>query len=1293
MKRKQLIMACTGLILSLLMAVNSSLAQEFSQMGNIDHFLIDEDLSLLNSQNSFSNLINVEKQLSRNLSPQDNFISYQESQGNNLLITHPKQSAKLAYQLNAKDLSLETRNNTGLNLANDSVIYKGTELPSIHANLYLKKDSDPSVRLVSGEDRNIDLFDTSTFEDQIVLSWTEISSRGYVIKGCLINDNSCQESILYEAETGVSVLELQLSENQLVWLLNKNDQLSFQNCELSLNSSSQLILEPLSCQELKNVDPEAKLKEIRNIYFQQGRLIFSQLIKDVFEIRSINLKSDPTAITNITVNSEANQINPTSVVDIRDNQFISWEDHQTSEVEIKMAILNPQLRHLAPLNIRASNPLLSLRSSQSDSCHDNLELTVWNEETNSLEIYRPTSSAATISTKLLEFDQVSEYFELKLNGQLNLDNLLVNWRADKDQEWQTASSKLSEEGISVHIPESLSTVQLQVKFDEEIPQCLSSLEITQGGNLTDIEKEISEKIVLSPDQLAKLQSMMAKETSLDTELYAQIKLLQILNEEQLSSSAISFDNIQVRSSHPSLDKISGTAPDRNQEIWFYLVNGSQESILLGNTTVGPNREFSFEVPRIPPEYSSEIFLIATQVPDIRLAPFIKSKTTIIPIYLYRLESLISSSKQRFLDLEITSIEFKENGTVLETLNSDFLEVYKKSNDTNLELNIEGTVYADSYENISLNSQILPLSLENEHQLDEKEVKNFSGAIEITSTEFEQLYQLILQATDEEQKLISEYSLSFKVLDQKDFPSLLSVIWKASLSNLSILALLLILIITIVIFISNRKNFRRSLKFASILIILIELSLLSYKVGTQSLALMFSRGMIMIPGQELIIQKKSASEIPALTLTSLNENLEVVPALSSSWSNISPNIWEFILRQDKIKPGEKLISIQEIINSIKTIIDEEASEQQYLSSIKQIIGVNEERIQFVTHFPDPLLPQKLTKIEIKDVQDPELIAQNTRLYLPLEEFVDHSRYKLNSNYFGLPFLENLSVYQTELIRNNKDDLKDNIKLQEIDIFDEPDPSIWPALFQNNYKILPKINTGSLILLINHKSFISKNPSFIAALQKILQSPRILQTSYFQYGRLADQFAPPGVVGYHPKIEAKEETRSSQEMLQAVKNELQISELTQKLHFPSQELRLAQAIEQELEREGINVIPVEIATEDFEEALLENLPDLILVALDFDLGDMGPFLDSLIDSNSPFNSYYSNALVDDLIEKSRSELNTFRRLELLHNIAQITVVDDPAAIPLLFKKSFVARKKPAPLSTIDSWLQRLVFGWSN
>jgi peptide/nickel transport system substrate-binding protein len=776
----------------------------------------------------------------------------------------------------------------------------------------------------------------------------------------------------------------------------------------------------------------------------------------------------------------------------------------------------------------------------------------------------------------------------------------------------------------------------------------------------------------------------APEYLLDDEAYD--KMRSMADKQSDTSDAMSISNVNHREILHQMEFISGTTKEPGQSVWIFLVNDHQEIFTIGNTVSNGQREFTILASSLPKTIRGEVHLIASLVSDLRLSLNLPESISIVPFYFDR-EPPEQSSFDQPLSILIKKTEFLESSHPVKTLQSRYLEVYKKQNSEPLVLKISGQIYGKNLENIQLYSIQLPSMAQSRHNFDGLKSPEFSLEMTLQELKENEDTQIIFIASEAKDNILDSSEIpsthqviSFRIKSADEFPNPFNIFWNAN-KNLMTLLLLGVLLISLIVIVKTFSSQSHWAKTLSILILLAEGILITYCLLVTTLTALFHQGLITIPGQEQTILSESGEAVSSPTLTRLDENLEIVPALSTSWSNISPHIWEFVLRKN--------VSAESIIRQLRVKTQTGSSDRTYVASLKNIVGVNPNKLQLITQYPDPLLPQKLTKVGF-DLDSKE--SSSGQSYVPLEEFSNSSRLMKNQEYFDLPFIKSASEYKTILKVANEESIKELITKQQIDFFDEPETRLWPTLLQNNYRILPKINTESLMMLLDKKNVFLQEPTIVKALQKILRSPRILQTSYFQYGQIANQFVPPGVVGYDPELQLPEDPREIPEILETAKKNLGRTEIILTFQYPSNERTLGQTIQRELEIAGIRTITTEVPSGSYEKNLLEKSSDLTLLPIDFDLGDAAPFLDALIDSSSPYNKSYSNAQANELVQQSRIELNHSKRLELLQKIMKIIVIDDPAGIPMLFKKSFVAEKKPSAISWWERWLQKEILGWN-
>lgn len=804
--------------------------------------------------------------------------------------------------------------------------------------------------------------------------------------------------------------------------------------------------------------------------------------------------------------------------------------------------------------------------------------------------------------------------------------------------------------------------------------------VTLFLNVQSIQSEANNSLLNPP--LSTMEENLSFSGMLDNE---SIEKMMELTEK--NNSEISLDNIKPRMLVEKLDIISGQTKKAGQTIWITLINDEGKILPLGNTITNRNGDFSFLNSNTIDNLNGEIFLVLSLVSDLRLAIPLEEKTKVVPFYQAGKNQFIEGETAQELTIIIEKTEFFENERPLEFIESNRLEIYKENTFEPLTIKLTGQIFGNDLENLQMFSVTLPGLLQREHAFSLQEPHKFSAKINYADLKWNEDIQIILMATESRENIISpspstrstHQIISFRLHPSAEFPTFLTSTLESNFNGLT-LALFGLLLFSIILIIKTHHLQSSWAKTIGVIIIFSELILFSYVILSNTVVSLFEKGLLQVPGQEMTILRNSNDEISQPTLVKLDENLQPSPSLSTGWSKISPHIWEFVLRKN--------ISSESVIHQFRKKIQSGSPDRQYLASVKNIISVNPDKLQIITQFPDPLLPQKLTKVYL----DRQIDANSsTQMFLPIEKYANRSRLEKNEDFFMMPFLNETPKYQTIIKIQNQDSAKQLIKSQKIDFIDEPETKLWPTILQNNFRIVPKINTESIMLMTDRKSFFLKEADIMLALRKILNSTRILQTSYFQYGQLANQFVPPGVVGYDTSMTMPEDPRPAAEILEAAKNKLGVSEIILTFKYPSKEKTVARVLQQELEIAGVTVIPTEVSNEDFEKNLLKRASDITLMPLQFDLGDAGPFLDALIDSGSPFNRTYSNPEVDELISQTRTELNRVKRIKNLQKIMKIIVMEDPAGIPLLFKKSFVAIKNPVETTWWEKWMQGKVLGW--
>lgn len=91
--------------------------------------------------------------------------------------------------------------------------------------------------------------------------------------------------------------------------------------------------------------------------------------------------------------------------------------------------------------------------------------------------------------------------------------------------------------------------------------------------------------------------------------------------------------------------------------------------------------------------------------------------------------------------------------------------------------------------------------------------------------------------------------------------------------------------------------------------------------------------------------------------------QITPHLATSYRNLSPTLWEFTLRDDvKFHDGTPLTA-EDVKYSIERILDPKTNSphQSQISSIKEVIVVDDHTVQISTETPDPMLIRRMQPI--------------------------------------------------------------------------------------------------------------------------------------------------------------------------------------------------------------------------------------------------------------------------------------------------------------------------------------------
>lgn len=155
------------------------------------------------------------------------------------------------------------------------------------------------------------------------------------------------------------------------------------------------------------------------------------------------------------------------------------------------------------------------------------------------------------------------------------------------------------------------------------------------------------------------------------------------------------------------------------------------------------------------------------------------------------------------------------------------------------------------------------------------------------------------------------------------------------------------------------------------------------------------------------------------LVTRDQNLEKVPALATSWENVSPTVWRFTLRPDVTFHDGSAFGADDVAFSINRAKQPTSQFANFVGTVDQVNVVDDLTVEVVTKDVDPLLLDKLAYIFIMDkdwaeannVEEPQNLRDEQETYSVLHAngtgpFVLQSRepdsrtvLTRNDNYWG------------------------------------------------------------------------------------------------------------------------------------------------------------------------------------------------------------------------------------------------------------------------------------------------------
>ena len=395
------------------------------------------------------------------------------------------------------------------------------------------------------------------------------------------------------------------------------------------------------------------------------------------------------------------------------------------------------------------------------------------------------------------------------------------------------------------------------------------------------------------------------------------------------------------------------------------------------------------------------------------------------------------------------------------------------------------------------------------------------------------------------------------------------------------------------------------------------------------------------------------------LVAFDRNLKIIPALAVSWGNLDDTRWEFRLREGvKFHDGTDMTA-QDVVNAFEKAKKTTKSQiKEYISTIKEVSVESGNRIVVTTYSPDPLLLSRLTKVFISKENN-----IGTGPYM-LDEWIRGNQFSLKAfpEYWGQPPAYPAVSYEVIPDRNEREKA-----------FAKGDIDILVGLTEEQAMELPKEQVvSSYGLEVNFLMFQLDDPIFKdrnvrEAIQTLIDPDKIEEIGN-HFVRRSNQFIAQGVFGYNQNIPSP---------VYSPENEARdlFGKRLQPIHldYLASYGVLVQYLKSQLRKAGFSVTETALDPDVLLEKIGRNESQFFLIGWRAEDGDAGTFFDSFIYSKGSYNDgRYSNPEVDKLIEASRVEMNSQKRLALLQEI-NAKVTEDLIGIPLFETSRLYAVRK--------------------
>lgn len=393
-----------------------------------------------------------------------------------------------------------------------------------------------------------------------------------------------------------------------------------------------------------------------------------------------------------------------------------------------------------------------------------------------------------------------------------------------------------------------------------------------------------------------------------------------------------------------------------------------------------------------------------------------------------------------------------------------------------------------------------------------------------------------------------------------------------------------------------------------------------------------------------------------------------PGLATKWENINDNTWELTLQHNvKFHNGEPFTA-DDAVYSIKRTINPEFKSQtkDNFASIVDAKKISSDKIQIITDGPDPILPRRLTRLEVvckNYMEHHSKEAANhpigTGPYKVLKwEFGQSIEAVTFDDYWGKkPVIKNVKYL---FIREASDRLA-ALKNGEINLAVNMRPEY--------VKELPKVRT-EMGLEISWMRFnqlrgpMVKREMRLAANYTIDREALVDNLFLDQAVPAQGQLAKQGYLGFNSNIQPYPyDKEKAQKLLADAGYNGEVIELVSERGRWIKDVEVTEAVAAMLTDAGFNIRIKFLPWEEWLETLFsaDKAPDIQFSSSSNELFDMDRIYSSIVQTGGS-QSAMSNKEIDKKIAEARQEMDSVRRQDLYEELAEM-LYKDPYGIILL------------------------------